>query len=109
MLDSWKSVDGCRRVDGLKRHRIDAPPLNEYTCAMTVAVEKIVSEVLGLPPALRAFVAETLIESLDAGSGGELSPEWQKEIHRRCKEIDQGMVELRDAESVFARAFAALA
>jgi hypothetical protein len=76
---------------------------------MTVAVEKIVSEVLDLPPAVRAFVAEKLIESLDVASGGELSPEWREEIRRRCLEIDQGTAELHDAESVFARAFAALA
>jgi putative addiction module component (TIGR02574 family) len=76
---------------------------------MTVAVEKIVSEALELPPPVRAYVAEKLIESLDAASVGELSPQWREEIRRRCAEIDQGAVELRDAESVFARAYSALA
>jgi putative addiction module component (TIGR02574 family) len=76
---------------------------------MTVAVEKIVSEVLELPPAVRAFVAEKLIESLDTASAGELSTQWREEIRRRCAEIDQGSVELRDAESVFAKAYSALA
>jgi putative addiction module component (TIGR02574 family) len=76
---------------------------------MTVAVEKIVSELLELPPAVRAFVAEKLIESLDAASVGELSAQWREEIRRRCAEIDRGTVELRDAESVFARAYLALA
>jgi len=76
---------------------------------MTIAVEKIVSEALELPAPARAFVAEKLIESLDVVSGGELSPQWREEVHRRCREIDQGAVELRDAESVFARAYAALA
>ena len=76
---------------------------------MADTVEKIVSEALELPPLVRAFVAEKLIESLDVASGGELSSEWREVIRRRCAEIDQGTVELRDAESVFARAFAALA
>jgi hypothetical protein len=76
---------------------------------MTVDVDRIVSEALDLPPAVRAFVAEKLIESLDIAAGGELSPAWREEIHRRCQEIDRGAVELRDAELVFARADAALA
>jgi len=76
---------------------------------MTATAEKIVAEALELPPLVRAFVAERLIESLDASSGGELSPKWKDEIRKRCQEVDQGTVELRDAEAVFARACAALA
>ncbi len=75
---------------------------------MSTTAEKIVSEALELPPAARAFVAEKLIESLDTALGSELSPKWREEIRRRCREIDQGMVELRDAESALARAFATL-
>ncbi len=78
-----------------------------YTLGMTTAANRIVSEALELPPPVRAFVAEKLIESLDMTPGGELTPKWREEIRRRCEEIDQGTVELRDAESVFARAFAA--
>jgi hypothetical protein len=68
-----------------------------------------VTEALELPPLVRAFVAERLIESLDATSGGELSSKWKDEIRKRCQKVDQGTVELRDAEAVFARAYAALA
>ena len=75
---------------------------------MTVALDKIVSEVLELPPPARAFLAEKLIESLDVGTGGELSPKWREEIRRRCGEVEQGLVELSDAEAVFSRAYAAL-
>jgi hypothetical protein len=75
---------------------------------MTNAVEQVVSDALKLPEAARAFVAEKLIESLDVVSGGELSPEWREEIRRRCQEIDEGAVELREAEAVFARAYASL-
>jgi hypothetical protein len=76
---------------------------------METTTEKIVSEALELPPAARAFVAEKLLESLDTSPRGELSPKWQEEVRRRCREIDQGAVELREAETTFARAFATLA
>jgi len=71
-------------------------------------VEKIVSEALELPPVARAFVAEKLIESLDVAGAGELSPKWKDEVRRRCNELDQATVELRDVEAVFARAFSTL-
>ena len=55
-----------------------------------------------------AFVAERLIESLDAAPGAELSPEWREEIRKRCRELDKGLVELRDAADVFEKAYASL-
>ena len=76
---------------------------------MVATVDKIVSDTLELPPAVRAFVAEKLIESLDIASGDELSPKWREEIRRRCAEIDQGAAELHDAESGFTRAYSARA
>ena len=66
------------------------------------------TEALGLPPQVRAFVAEKLIESLDAAPGEEISPAWREEIRKRCREVDQGLVELRDAADVFAKAYGAL-
>jgi hypothetical protein len=41
---------------------------------MSTPVEKIVAEALSLGPEARAFVAERLLESLDAVTGAELSP-----------------------------------
>jgi hypothetical protein len=76
---------------------------------MSITVEKVVSEALDLPPVLRAFVAEKLIESLDLQETAELSAKWKKEIRRRCIQIDRGAVRLRDAETVFAKAYASLA
>jgi len=38
----------------------------------------------------------------------DLSPEWKKEIERRCREIDEGTVALSSAEDVFERAYARL-
>ena len=70
--------------------------------------EQIVMEVLELPSTVRAFVAEKLIESLDATPADSLSPEWKAEVQRRCREVDENLVTLRDAESVFKTAFASL-
>jgi len=75
---------------------------------MPAKIEKILSEALDLPQAARAFLAEKLIESLDAAPAAELSPEWKEAVHRRCREIDDGLVELHDIEAVFARADTAL-
>ncbi|MGD0900658.1 MAG: addiction module protein [Thermoguttaceae bacterium] len=75
---------------------------------MNSTVDKIVSEALDLPPQARAFVAEKLIESLDAGADAGVSPAWREEVHKRCREVDEGLVELRDAEAVFAKAYSAL-
>ncbi len=59
---------------------------------MSTSAEKIVAEALGLSPQARAFVAERLIESLDAAPGSELSPAWRAEIQKRCREVDEGAV-----------------
>ena len=71
--------------------------------------EKIVTEALSLSPHTRAFVAERLIESLDASSEAELSQAWRAEVRKRCREVDDGAIELRDAADVFAKAYTALA
>ena len=66
-------------------------------------------EAMGLPPVLRAFVAEKLIESLDKPDAAPLSAKWKKEVRRRCAALDRGAVALRDSDKVFAKASAALA
>ena len=76
---------------------------------MSKTAEKVVAEAMGLPAPLRAFVAEKLIESLDAPESPALSVKWRKEVRRRCAEMDRGAVELRDADNVFAKTYAALA
>jgi hypothetical protein len=75
---------------------------------MGIPAEKIISEALQLPSTLRALVAERLIESLDFTDAAELSPEWRDEIIKRCREIDEKVVELIPAEKVLARAYASL-
>ena len=75
---------------------------------MSTTAEKVVTQALELPPTLRAFVAEKLIESLDAPDGPALSAAWREEIRRRCAEMDCCAVQLFDADKVFTKAFAAL-
>lgn len=75
---------------------------------MSTTIDTIIAEVLSLSPQARAFVAEKLIESLDSEQEVILSPAWKEEVHKRCHEIDEGTVELRNAEDVFARGYAAL-
>jgi len=68
---------------------------------MRTATEKIVEDVLSLSRESRAFLAEKLLESLDCEEVFTASPEWMKEIRRRCREIDDGTVKLIPAEVVF--------
>ncbi|MFA6567975.1 MAG: addiction module protein [Victivallales bacterium] len=68
-------------------------------------MEQVIGQALGLPSQARAFIAEKLLESLDAGDIFEISPEWKKEIKKRCQEIDKGLVDLVPAEKVFEEAF----
>jgi hypothetical protein len=75
---------------------------------MSITADKVVADALGLPAPLRAFVAEKLIESLDASDAPALTAKWRKEVRRRCAEMDRGAVDLRDADKVFAKAYAAL-
>ncbi len=75
---------------------------------MTTRAEKIVAEALALPGPVRAYVAEKLIESLETSAPTELSPAWRAEIRKRCAELDRDTAQLLDAETVFAKAFAAL-
>ena len=76
---------------------------------MSTTTEKVISEALELPPALRAFVAEKLLESLDSQAAPKLSAKWRAEVRRRCAEVDSGMVDLPTAASVFKKAYASLA
>lgn len=75
---------------------------------MNITADQLIAEALGLPLQLRAFVAEKLIESLDAAPADALSPAWRAEIQNRSREIENGTAVLRDAEEVFKTAYAAL-
>jgi putative addiction module component (TIGR02574 family) len=75
---------------------------------MSITAEKIVTDAMALPPVLRAFVAEKLIESLDESAALPLSEKWKEEIRRRCAELDSSAGNLRDADEVFKNAYASL-
>jgi len=75
---------------------------------MSSSSEKIINEALQLPSVLRAHIAERLIESLDFSDSEGLSPEWRDEIAQRCRDIDEGTVELVPAAKVMEEAYARL-
>ena len=76
---------------------------------MTARAAQIMADALDLPAPARAFVAEKLIESLDTANAAGLSKAWKAEIRKRCEDVEQGAVELQEAETVFKKAFASLA
>jgi hypothetical protein len=61
---------------------------------------KILEDALQLEPTARAFVAETLLDSLDLEADFPVSEEWLAEIRRRCSEIDSGKTALLDSATV---------
>ncbi|HAK93964.1 MAG TPA: addiction module antitoxin RelB [Planctomycetes bacterium] len=71
---------------------------------MTPKIQDFANEALRLPREARAFLAEKLLESLDLDESVPLSPEWQEEICRRCRELDEGKVTLIPAEEVLREA-----
>ena len=76
---------------------------------MNTRVNKIITDAWELPLPLRAFLAAKLLESLEVDVAQELPPEWKEEIRRRCREIDEGTVQLVEAQEAFARAYSKLA
>ncbi len=67
---------------------------------MSPQTENVIKEALQLPREARALIAEKLLESLDLDEPFELSDEWRQEIARRCREIDQGAVDLVPTDQV---------
>jgi hypothetical protein len=61
---------------------------------------KILEEAMQLEPTTRAFIAESLLDSLDLEPDFPVSPEWLEEIRRRCADIDGGRVALLDSAMV---------
>jgi len=75
---------------------------------MKANATQVLDAALHLPHPARAFLAEKLLESLDAEPGFPLSEEWPNEISRRCEQIDRGEVELIPGDKIFEQAFRAL-
>jgi hypothetical protein len=61
-------------------------------------LETITEQILKLEPALRAYIAEILLESLDYEEDFIVSEAWREGIQNRCKEIDANPSLLVDGE-----------
>ena len=61
---------------------------------MDEALEKLLRDALKLPPAARAALAGSLIQSLEEQPDPDAEALWQAEIARRIREIDEGRVSL---------------
>jgi putative addiction module component (TIGR02574 family) len=59
---------------------------------MTGKVQKILEEALTLPPAERADLAASLLDSLDEGQDDAVDEAWAEEIKRRIEDVDSGRV-----------------
>jgi putative addiction module component (TIGR02574 family) len=62
--------------------------------AMNPPPDKLLRDALALPPAVRAALAGALIESLEGQPDPQAEAEWEAEITRRIRELDQGSVSL---------------
>jgi hypothetical protein len=59
---------------------------------MSMTVEQIVDEALGLPSEARALLADRLVESLDPAEDGYVRQLWTAEAMRRRDEVRAGRV-----------------
>ena len=75
---------------------------------MNATLEKIEREALALPVRQRAQLVDKLWESLGDTTYPLLSPEWEAEIERRCRDIDAGKVKPISGERVMKKATAIL-
>ncbi len=66
----------------------------------SATLEKLRSEVLGLPELERAELAHELVKSLDAPFDADAAEAWDEEILRRLAEIDAGTAKLIDREEL---------
>jgi len=75
-----------------------------FVITMSSEIEHIMKQALELPSQVRAFVAEKLLESLDFEEPFDLSSEWRDEIDKRCRQIDEGQVQLTPGDRIFTEA-----
>ena len=59
---------------------------------MNEEISELLKKALSLPPAARAALAGSLLESLDETVDGAAEAEWAAEIARRIQELDSGKV-----------------
>lgn len=59
---------------------------------MNEEISELLKKAMALPPAARAALAGSLLESLDEAVDEGAEAAWQKEIARRMQELDSGRV-----------------
>ena len=76
---------------------------------MSMTVEQIVDEALGLPSEARALLADRLVESLDPAEDGYVRQLWKEEAMRRRDEVRNGRVQTIPGEEALAQVRRAVA
>jgi putative addiction module component (TIGR02574 family) len=76
---------------------------------MSMTVEQIVDEALGLPSEARALLADRLVESLDPAEDGYLRQLWVAEALRRRDDVRTGRVQTVPGEEALAQVRRAVA
>ena len=75
---------------------------------MSPAAQKLLDELMTLPPEDRERLADILYGSLQPENPAEIAAEWDAEIKRRLDQIDSGEVQLIDGDTVMKAARARL-
>jgi putative addiction module component (TIGR02574 family) len=70
-----------------------------------ITFESLIDQALKKPEKERALIAERLISSLDSTTDKDVELVWQKEIEKRLKEIDSGIVQCIPWEDVRERLY----
>lgn len=66
-------------------------------------LKEVFNNAIVLPLHERAYLAQLLLESIDREEDSEITEKSMTEILRRCKEIDEGRVNLIPVEEAIAR------
>ncbi len=61
---------------------------------MAISPAELFRDALTLPPEVRAALADSLLESLDAEIDPDAEDAWRTEIRRRLTDIDSGVVRM---------------
>jgi putative addiction module component (TIGR02574 family) len=59
---------------------------------MSPEIEELLKKAMALPPAARADLASSLIDSLDETVDDDVEAAWQQEIAHRVEELESGKV-----------------
>jgi putative addiction module component (TIGR02574 family) len=70
---------------------------------MTEMHTEVISAALSLPPAVRAELAEELLNSLEDGEQLAIDAAWADEAERRIDQLDQGGTTLLPGQDVIAK------